>query len=106
MQEHLTIAPIDAEAVLIVDGHGISRLYHTNGEPEAQEFEAGSARVRTFWAQGELRQEFELAPGTRLFRAFRSDRDRARLIEMIAVESSVVPPTRPLIRVYGSDRLQ
>jgi len=35
----LTVAPTEVDAVTIVDGRGISRVYQTSGRPEWQTFD-------------------------------------------------------------------
>jgi hypothetical protein len=105
VQEHLTIAPVDAESVLIVDGAGISRLYRTDGTAEQHEFEAGAATVRTVWAGAGLRQTFDLAPRTRVTRTLRRDLAKRRLVEELRVEDDSVPRTPAIIRNYASDQI-
>jgi hypothetical protein len=106
LHEHLTVAPTEHDVITIVDGQGVSRVYHTSGLPELQEFQAGSAETRTVWEGRWLRQEIQVNRALRIVRTYQPVPELERLIETIVVEDDPGPFGRPLIRVYESDRVR
>ena len=102
--EHLTFAPADNGAVIIVDGRGSSRIYQTSGGLEWQTFDAGSCQTRTFWKGPALLQEIRLGTGISVIRSYRPMLEGDRLVEIVVLKVTGMSD-RSAFRIYESDRV-